>query len=274
MQMRVHTMLAETAVFRFSLFLFFFAILRFHRSKLMKTHSSPFPTTHWTLIQSVQEGSPEEAARAMEEICKNYWFPIYAYLRRSGRAAHDAEDITQAFFQQLIAEETIKNARQARGKLRSFLLTVLVRLLSDQGRHKNALKRGGGHVVVSFDAMEAEERYGHEPQDGRDPEKIFLHAWAGDVLQGVHTRLKAAFEEEGRLEMFETLDPYLGSEDTQPPYEELAGKLGSSPGAVRLLVHRLRKKFRTLLEREIAKTVMKPEDIEEELAWLRKVMTE
>ena len=159
----------------------------------MKTHSSPFPTTHWTLIQSVQEGTPEEAAKAMEEICKNYWFPIYAYLRRSGRSAHDAEDITQAFFQQLIEDETIKNARQARGKLRSFLLTVLVRLLSDLGRHNKALKRGGGHAVVSFDAMEAEERYIHEPQDVRDPEKIYLHAWASDVIHGVRSKLRAAF---------------------------------------------------------------------------------
>ena len=240
----------------------------------MKTHSSPFPTTHWTLIQTVQEGSPEEAARAMEEICKNYWFPIYAYLRRSGRSAHDAEDITQAFFTQLIAEETIKHARQDRGKLRSFLLTLLIRLLSNQSRHDNALKRGGSHGVVSFDAMEAEERYGHEPKDVRDPEKIYLHAWASDLIHGVRTKLRAAFEDEGRMEMFETLDPYLGSEDSQPPYDEMAVKLGSTPGAVRLLVHRLRKKFRDLLEREIAKTVMKPEDIEEELAWLRKVMTE
>ena len=241
----------------------------------MKTHSSPFPTTHWTLIQSVQQGAEEEAARAMEEICKNYWFPIYAYLRRSGRSAHDAEDITQAFFAQLISDHSIiASVRQDRGKLRSFLLTVLVRLLSEQGRHQKALKRGGGQAVVSFDAMEAEERYGLEPKDVRDPEKIFLHAWAGGVLHGVHARLKAAFEEEGRLEMFEALDPYLGSEDTQPPYEELAAKLGSTAGAVRLLVHRLRKKFRTLLEREIAKTVMRPEDIEEELAWLRQVMAE
>jgi RNA polymerase sigma factor (sigma-70 family) len=240
----------------------------------MKTHSSPFPTTHWTLIQCVQEGSPEEAAKAMEEICRNYWFPIYAYLRRSGRSAHDAEDITQAFFERLINDDAIKSARQERGKLRSFLLAMLVRLLCDQGRHDNALKRGGGQSLLSFDEMEAEERYAREPQDVRDPEKIYLHAWASDVLHGVRAKLRTAFEEEGRLEMFLALDPYLGSEDTQPPYEELALKLGSSAGAVRLLVHRLRKKFRTLLEREIARTVMKPEDIEAELAWLRKIMAE
>ncbi len=238
----------------------------------MKTHASPFPTTHWTLIQSVQEGTPEEAAKAMEAICREYWFPIYAYLRRSGRGPHDAEDVTQAFFERLIAEDAIKSARQERGRLRTFLLAVLVRLLADQGRHDKALKRGGGQALVSFDEMEAEERYAREPQDLRDPEKIYLHAWAHDIVHGVHERLRAAFEEEGRLAMFQALDPYLGREEAQPPYAELAAAFGSSEGAVRLLVHRLRKKFCHLLEREIARTVMQPEDVEEEMKWLRGVM--
>lgn len=238
----------------------------------MKTHHSPFPTTHWTLIQAVQEGTPQEAAQALEVICRDYWFPIYAYLRRSGRNPHDAEDLTQAFFERLISEDAIKDVRQERGRLRTFLLTVLVHLLSDHGRHHGALKRGGSQVVVSFDEMEAEERYAREPQDLRDPEKIYLHAWASDLLRGVHEQLRAAFESEGRLEMFRALEPYLGSEETQPPYEELSMKLGSTPGAVRLLVHRLRKKFRELLERETARTVMKSEDVAEEMAWLKRVL--
>ena len=238
----------------------------------MKTHSSPFPTTHWTLIQSVQQGSEQDATKAMEEICKKYWFPIYAYLRRSGRSAHDSEDITQAFFQRLIAEDTIKLARQERGKLRSFLLTVLVRLLSDLGRYNKALKRGGGERLIAFDEMEAEERYACEPKDIRDPEIIYLHAWAGDLIHNVRAKVQRAFQVEGRGEMFAALEPYLGNDDSQPPYDELATKLGSTAGAVRLLVHRLRKRFRGLLEREIAKTVMRPEDIQEELAWLRHVV--
>jgi len=238
----------------------------------VKTRNSPFPTTHWTLIQAVQEGSPQEAAQALETICREYWFPIYAYLRRSGRGPHDAEDLTQAFFERLISEEAIKNVHQERGRLRTFLLTVLVRLLSDHGRHHAALKRGGGQAPISFDEMEAEERYAREPLDLRDPEKIYLHAWASDLLHGVYEQLRAAFAAERRLEMFQTLEPYLGSEETQPPYEELATKLGSTPGAVRLLVHRLRKKFRELLERETARTVMKPEDVGEELAWLKRVL--
>lgn len=240
----------------------------------MKTHGSPFPTTHWTLVDAVQAGTAEQAAKAMETICREYWFPIYAYLRRSGRSPHDAEDLTQAFFERLIADDVIQHACRERGRLRTFLLAVLVRLLSDVGRHNAALKRGGGQRLVSFDEMEAEQRYALEPQDSRDPEQIFLRAWAGNLVQGVRGKLREAFEAEGRMEMFRMLDPYLGSEDDQPPYEGLASTLGSSPGAVRLLVHRLRKKFRTLLEGEIARTVMKPEDIAEELNWLRQVMTE
>lgn len=240
----------------------------------MKTHSSPFPTTHWTLIQQIQEGSAKEAADALEEICKNYWFPVYAYLRRSGRTAHDAEDLTQTFFQRLISEETIKQARQERGKLRSFLLSLLVRVLSDKGRRDKALKRGGGQRVLSLDEMEAEERYAREPQDLHDPEKIYLHAWASEVIHSVRTKLRAAFEEQGRLAMFLLLDRYASNDETRPPYEDLAADLGSSPGAVRLLVHRLRKKYRVLLEQEIARTVMQPEDVQEELAWLRRTMAD
>jgi RNA polymerase sigma-70 factor (ECF subfamily) len=239
----------------------------------MKTHA-PFPTTHWTLIHAVRDGSPEEAAKAMEAICGHYWFPIYAYLRRSGRNPHDAEDLTQAFFERLLTCDDIKGARQDRGRLRTFLLTVLVRMLANQGRHEQALKRGGGQSVVSFDEMEAEERYRKEPQDLRDPETIYLHAWASDLVHAVHARLREAFVTEGRLELFQALDPFLGAEGTQPPYEELSTKLGSTPGALRQLTHRLRKKFRTLLEGEIARTVLSQEDVADELAWLRGVLAE
>lgn len=243
-------------------------------SLFMDTHNSPFPATRWTMVQSAKEGNPEQAAQAMEAICRNYWFPIYAYLRRTGRSPEDAEDITQAFFERLIASDSIKAAQQERGKLRTFLLTLLVRLLSDQGRHAKALKRGGGKAVVSLDEMEAEERYAREPQDVQDPEKIYLHAWASDLIQSVNIKLRTGFEEEGRLPMFVTLEPFLSGDDDQPPYDELSAKLGSTPGAVRLLVHRLRKKYRVLLEREIAKTVATPEEVQEELAWLRKVIAE
>ena len=226
------------------------------------------------MVQAVQSESPEEAAKALEGICREYWFPIYAYLRRSGRSPHDAEDLTQAFFERLIDGKALQAVKRERGRLRNYLLHVLVQLLSDVSRSKNALKRGGGKAIVSFDEMAAEELYHNEPRDTDDPEKIYLHAWAGGLIHRSVLRLRATFESEGKLEMFEILRPWLGDMESQPPYEELAQKLSSNAGAVRVLVHRLRKNLRKALEREIAKTVMSPDEVSEELDWLKRTLAE
>lgn len=234
--------------------------------------NAAFPTTHWTLIHAVQEGSPDVAARAMEALCNRYWYPIYAFLRRSGRSAHDAEDLTQAFFEKLITEDAIRCARQDVGKLRSFLLGVLKRLISDQVRHQRAQKRGGGAAHVSFDEMEAEERYAREPQDTRDPEWLFSHAWANELLTGVRDKLRDAFVSTGRGGTFDLLLPFLLWENEPPSHAEISGKLGSSEAATRILIFRLRTKFRDLLREEVARTVMTPEEIPGELAWLQSVL--
>ncbi len=240
----------------------------------MKSGDSSFPTTHWTLVEAVREGPSEEAAKAMEVLCQTYWYPIYAYLRRSGRGQHDAEDLTQSFFARLISEKVIHDARQHRGRLRTFLLTVLVRHLSDHGRHHSAQKRGGGQPLISFDETQAETRYRREPLDLRDPEKIYLNAWAGELVQQVRAQLRNAFEREGRLEIFEELCEFISGDEFHPPYKEVAARLGSTPGAVRLLVHRLRKKFHTLLEKEVERTVTHPNELKEEMAWLRQTLAE
>lgn len=210
----------------------------------------------------------------MEELCKGYWYPIYAFLRRSGQSAHDAEDLTQAFFQRLIADDSILAARQEAGKLRSYLLGVLKRLLSDQVRHDSAQKRGGSVLHVSFDEMEAEERYAQEPQDVRDPEWIFTHAWAHDLLAGVREKLREAFSATGRADVFEVLLPFLMWDNEPPSHNEIAAKLGSSETATRILIHRLRTKFRDLLREEVARTVLKAEDIPGELAWLQSILAQ
>jgi DNA-directed RNA polymerase specialized sigma24 family protein len=157
-----------------------------------------FPSTHWTLVQAVQGGNADDAARAMEKLCAGYWYPIYAYLRRSGHAAHDAEDLTQAFFHRLITEKALDMAQQGSGKLRSWLLGVLKHLLSDHFRHLGTQKRGGGIPHVSFDEMAAEERYTHEAQTESDPDAFFTQVWAQDLLTTVRgrsarpTKLRAA----------------------------------------------------------------------------------
>jgi RNA polymerase sigma-70 factor (ECF subfamily) len=236
------------------------------------SRNADFPTTHWTLVQALQGGDPDDAARAMEKLCKGYWYPIYAYLRRSGRAAHDAEDLTQAFFHRLITEGGLLAAEKNEGKLRSWLLGVLKHLLSDDARHHGAQKRGGGVPHVSFDEMAAEERYTHEPPTESDPDTFYTQVWAQDLLTSVRARLREAYEAAGRKEVFDLLLPFLLWDKEPPSCRQIAQKIGSSEVATRILIHRLRVKFRTLLKEEVARTVLTPEEIPNELAWLQSVL--
>lgn len=231
-----------------------------------------FPSTRWTLVHAVQGGSPEDAAEALEELCKRYWYPIYAYLRRSGHAKQDAQDLTQEFFHRLITENALLAAQQDIGKLRSWLLGVLKRLLSDHGRHHAAQKRGGGIPHVSFDEMAAEERYVLEPSEVTEPDALFTHVWAEDLLAGVRERLREAYTAAGRAEVFDLLLPYLMWDKPPPPSREIAETLGSSEVGARILIHRLRVKFRTLLREEVAQTVKTPDEIPGELAWLQSLL--
>lgn len=231
-----------------------------------------FPTTHWTLVQAVQGDSAEAASKAMESLCQRYWYPIYAFLRRSGRSAHDAEDLTQAFFEKVIAEDTIKDVRENESKLRSFLLGVLKRMLSNHQRDARTQKRGGGKVTVSFDELEAEERYALEPPDMRDPEWLFTHTWANELIGSVREKLRAAFSATGRAETFELLLPFLMWDNDPPSHKDIARRLGSSEAATRILIFRLRTKFRDLLREEVACTVLSPDEVNTELAWLQKVL--
>lgn len=231
-----------------------------------------FPTTHWTLVQIVKGGDRKQAAQALEELCGRYWYPVYAYLRRAGRTAHDAEDLTQMLFQKLVADESLREVHQERGRLRSFLIGALRRVISRQARHDDAGRRGGGQTVISLDETVAGERYAHEPADMLDPERLYERAWAMQLLESVREKLRASFINNGRLADYEILEPYLGWDDAPAPYAELGGRLGLNEGAARVLVHRLRKKFRELLEREISKTVVNPDDIATELDWMRDVL--
>jgi RNA polymerase sigma-70 factor (ECF subfamily) len=210
----------------------------------------------------------------MEAICQRYWYPIYAFLRRSGYTQHDAEDLTQAFFERLVSEEAIQAACREQGRLRSYLLGVLKRLLADQIRHDFAQKRGGGATRLSFDEMAAEERYRVEPQDTHDPEWLFLHAWARELFTSVQAKLRDAFIAAGRAEAFEVLLPFVTCDTPAPSQREIAQKLGASETAAGVLVFRLREKFRALLREAIADTVLTPEEVPAEMLWLRSMLTD
>lgn len=235
------------------------------------THPHAFPTTHWSLVSRVRSGG-ESAEHAMEEICARYWYPIYAFIRRRGYDRADAEDLTQSFFERLIRRELVQAADRDKGRLRNFILEALSCHLTDAHRRVHAEKRGAGITPVPIEWDEAEQRYSVEPTDESDPEKLYLLAWARGLLSGVRERMRAAFESSDRAGMFATIEPYLAAEEDHAPYRDLAAVLVSTEGATRLLVMRLRRKFRDLVEEEIARTVADPGDIPGELAWLRGVL--
>lgn len=230
-----------------------------------------FPATQWDLVaRAGQAGETRDAA--LDELCRVYWYPVYAYLRRRGYGRPDAEDITQSFFVKLLADDTFVAADSERGRLRNFLLSALARHIADLARHNGAQKRGGSGVVISFDGMDAKERYAAEPKDNRDPETLFLHAWAHGLLDTVRARLREAFAVAGKADVFELLLPFLMNDTAPPSYREVASRLSCSEAAAGVHVLRLRRKFRELLHSELAATVSEPGGIEQELAWLRSML--
>lgn len=209
----------------------------------------------------------------MEEICHQYWYPIYAFARRAGFAAHDAEDLTQTFFQRLITSETIQAVRQEKGHLRTFMLSLLKRVISNHIRHASAEKRGGPlGATLSFDDESAEDRYLAEPADLLDPAALFDHAWAGEVLREAEQMLRAEFVRGNNLEDFERLREYLPLGENTTPYPELAASLDISEPALRLQIHRMRKRYARCIEDKIEQTVGTPDDAKAELEHLMKVI--
>lgn len=223
-------------------------------------------------MKRVQRGSPDDARRALEDICKGYWYPIYSYLRRSGHAPPDAEDLTQDFFQRVIEERSILAADEVRGRLRSFLLGVLKRLLSDHFRAQGREKRGSGRQIVSFDEADAEGRYIREPAELNSPDALYDRAWAEGVLSTAMEKLRDEFVKADDLPLFDQLKEFLPLGDNATPYKKVAALAGLSEGAVRLQVHRTRKRYAKLIEEEIARTVDDEADIQTEREHLLSVM--
>ena len=231
-----------------------------------------FPTTHWTMVHVAQGDDLRLAALALEDLCRRYWYPVYAYLRRAGYSSEDAEDLTQTTFQRLVTSEALQQVQQERGRLRSFLIGLVRQVISRHSRHHQAEKRGGGVSVISLDEILAGNRYAAEPADLDDPQRLFERAWAFQTMETVRGKLRASFIKTGRLAAYESLEPYLGWGDPPGSFSELGQRMNSNENAVRVLVHRLRKKFHELLEDEIALTVMDRSDIPAELEWMQSVL--
>lgn len=223
-----------------------------------------FATTRWTLISAAGRDATPESRRALAELCEAYWYPLYAFLRRKALSPEDAQDVTQAFFAELLEKGRLQMADQRRGRFRAFLLTSLQHFLANHIRDARALKRGGGKVLAGLDFTAGEERYSHEPTCDLTPERIFERRWATALLDQTVARLRDEFAAANKLPLFEELAPFLGG-DRGSSYAEIAARLGMSEGAVKVAVHRLRKRCGELLRAEIAQTVATAEEVDDEL---------
>ncbi len=220
------------------------------------------------MVVAAGRNDTARAGAALEQLCRVYWYPLYAYVRRRGHSAEDAQDLTQEFFARLLQHNWVARADRQRGRFRSFLLSAMNHFLSDEWDKARAQKRGGGIAPVPLQIDSAESRYGHEPADSVTPEQTYERRWALALLEEVLRQLREAYEKEGRLDLFTALHPCLVGERTALPYKELAAKLGVSEGAVKSAVHRLRQRYRQVLRSEIAQTVAKPDQVDEELRHL------
>ncbi len=233
--------------------------------------SSRFPTTRWTLVIAAGDPHRKEARSALVSLCENYWYPLYAYLRRRGYSAEEAQDLTQEFFVRVLEGRYLDRADPGKGRFRSFILTSLRFFVADEEDRQRALKRGRG-MVVTLEFSSGEERYQREPGHDETPERIFERRWALAVLDRVVEKLREEFVHHGRLGHFEQLKVFLlGQSDA--PYAALAQKMKTSEGALKVAIHRLRKRYRELFRQEIADTVANPAEVESELRFLAAVLT-
>jgi RNA polymerase sigma-70 factor (ECF subfamily) len=209
-----------------------------------------------------------QAQEALEALCGNYWYPLYAYVRRQGHNPHDAQDLTQAFFARLLEKNYLADVQREKGRFRSFLLASLKHFLANEWDRERALKRGGGRKLIALDEDSAESRYKLEPKDDLSADKIYERRWALTLLDQVLSKLRTEFEADGKTQQFDTLKDYLASGRTSVSYAQAAERLGMNEGAVKVAVHRLRKRYRELLRAEIAQTVATASEIDAEIRYL------
>ena len=227
-----------------------------------------FATTHWSVVLTAQRSDSTRAHAALSSLCRAYWYPLYAFVRRQGHSPHDSQDLTQEFFARLLAKNSLAVVARERGRFRTFLLTALKHFLTNEWDRAQAAKRGRGQTIISLNETDAEGRYQLEPPDTATPEKIFERRWATTLLDQVVARLRDEYARAEKLELYEALKGCLTVESRAAPYAELGAQLKMSEGAVKVAAHRLRQRYRVVLREEIAHTVSSPEEVEEELRHL------
>jgi DNA-directed RNA polymerase specialized sigma24 family protein len=247
--------------------------MRTPQTRSGSANRAAFPTTHWSVVLTAgRERSPQGDA-ALETLARAYWYPIYAFLRREGYAAVEAQDLTQAFFARLIEKNYPAQADRTKARFRSFLLLTLRHFLSDTREHLTALKRGGGCVVLSLDEEVSEGRYRAEPADLDTPETLFERRWADTILARAKARLAGEYAAPGKAALYQVLQAFQPGEQRSLSYRQAAQHLATSESAVKTLIHRMRKRHQELVRDEIAQTVANAEDVDGELRHLIAVLS-
>lgn len=228
-------------------------------------YGAQFAPTSWTDVLAAQRSGSPESAVALEKLCKTYWYPLYAYLRRKGYDPHKAQDLNQEFFYRLLRENYLGAVDRRRGKFRSFLLAALNHFLSNQRDYERAAKRGGGHALISLDDTDAENRFKLEPASELSPEKIFERNWFLTLFQQAMARMREEQVSAGRDELFDELKQFLMEDAEAGDYNTAAERVGMTPNAVAVTVHRWRERYKKLVHEEVMRTVADPAEIEDEL---------
>lgn len=230
-----------------------------------------FPTTLWGLVAMVGDSAPAQARNALAELCRDYWYPLYAFVRRKGYGPEDAQDLVQGFFASLLERESLRDLDPERGRFRSFLMACCSNYLADCRDHVQAQKRAGGRVPIPIDSREAEARYATEPWHGETAERIFERRWALDLLGRVLARLDSESDRRRRRrrpDFYFRLRSLLAGDVHETSIGQIAAEMGLTEGAVRAACHRLRARYRALLREEVARTTLNGDDVSDELTAL------
>jgi DNA-directed RNA polymerase specialized sigma24 family protein len=237
-------------------------------------HPGRFRTTRWSVVHAAAGSDPRASRAALATLCEAYWYPVYAFVRRSGHDAELARDLTQGFFTRLIEKRDIGAADPGRGRFRAFLLGTVRHFLANERDRERALKRGGGRPLLSVDFDGADQRYRLEAVEGATPEKLFLRGWARSLVARATELLAREYGTQGKRIVFERLMPVLTGDDLGASREELGRQLEMTEGAVNVAIHRMRRRFRHTLKEEVSRTLVDPVETEEELRALLGALAE
>ena len=231
-----------------------------------------FTTTHWTIVRNAADSLSPESTAALETLCRSYWYPLYAFVRRKGHDPETARDLTQEFFAQLLSKRLLHAVDPTKGRFRSWLLGVMKHFLAHEWTKARAQKRGGGQPQFSLDELEAEQRYQFEPITEADPETIFDRRWAFTILDRAASRLRTELDTSNRPQLYSVLKQFISTDGATSSYDEAARELAITPAALKSLIHRARARYQELIRDEISQTVTSESDVDDEIRYLLQVI--